>query len=322
MAFHNIRFPVNISYNSSGGPGFMTRVISLDSGSEIRQGRLSLPKYQYNAAYAIRQYEDLEEVKNFFVARNGALHSFRYKDPAAFTTAADHVGATSYLDQVIDASADSGQTVFQLCKRITSGSVTVVLPITKPVDGTVTIGVNGSLESASNYTIDYNTGQLTFTSGLTAGDSVTWGGEYDQHVRFGEETDRLLLSTFDDFSSGSISNIPIVGIMDDVALLDEVPAGGTLEKTITTPYTLDLTVARFFVLVTTDASEDVILPDPDVYNIPTGNNICSIMNMSVSARTLVVKDHDGNTLVTLDPNEGANCHLTVDIGGDKRWYVF
>ncbi len=36
MSFHDVRFPTDISYGSSGGPGFSTAIIEVDSGAEER----------------------------------------------------------------------------------------------------------------------------------------------------------------------------------------------------------------------------------------------------------------------------------------------
>lgn len=322
MAFHNAQFPTDISEGSAGGPGYRTKIVTMASGFEIRQGQWSLPKFQFNVAYGIRTYDDLAAVKDFYIARSGALNSWRFKDLSNYTTASNHRDLSSYTDQVVDSSAADGQTVFQLVQRITDNGTTVIRPVTKPVSGTVTIGVNGLLADPGDYTIDYNLGTLTFMVGLTAGDTVTWGGEFDTHCRFGIEADSLLSATFDDFSSGSITNVPIVEVRDEISVIDMKLAGGKIELTIDSPYTVDLTQGTFFVLVTEDSSEDVILPDPDTYNLATGANLCAIVNGSVSARTLVLKDHDLNTLVTLNPDEGTNCHLTVDADDTKRWYTF
>lgn len=94
-AFHDVLFPPEISYGSSGGPGFNTTVITLDSGAEKRSINWADAKAKYDVSHGIKSREQMEELLDFFYARNGRAYGFRFKDwsdyemerqPLAFTT--------------------------------------------------------------------------------------------------------------------------------------------------------------------------------------------------------------------------------------------
>ena len=54
--------------------------MSTDSGAEHRTARWTDALRQYNARYGVRDQNDLSAVMEFYLAREGALGSFRFKD--------------------------------------------------------------------------------------------------------------------------------------------------------------------------------------------------------------------------------------------------
>ena len=100
MAFHEVRFPDDISRGARGGPERRTQVVELASGDEERNASWADSRRRYDAAYGIRRADDLAAVVAFFEARNGRLHGFRWKDwgdwqlrPAVDAGDADRSGA-------------------------------------------------------------------------------------------------------------------------------------------------------------------------------------------------------------------------------------
>jgi uncharacterized protein (TIGR02217 family) len=120
MAFHEIRFPDNISRGARGGPERRTQIVELASGDEERNASWANSRRRYDVAYGIRRADDLAAVVAFFEARNGRLHGFRYKDWAdfKFCLPSQTPGPT---DQSIGIGNGSA-TLFQLTKRCTSGA--------------------------------------------------------------------------------------------------------------------------------------------------------------------------------------------------------
>ena len=206
MAFHEVRFPDNVSRGARGGPERRTQVVELASGDEERNASWANSRRRYDVAYGIRRADDLAAVVAFFEARNGRLHGFRYKDWADYKSALPSQAITA-TDQQIGTGTGSLQT-FQLAKRYTSGAQTWVRTITKPVAGTVHVAL-GMVEQLSGWTVDTTTGVVTFTTAPATGVIVRAGFEFDVPVRFDSDT---LDVTLDFERLGSITAIPLLEI--------------------------------------------------------------------------------------------------------------
>ena len=204
MAFHEVRFPDNISRGARGGPERRTQVVELASGDEERNASWANSRRRYDVAYGIRHADDLAAVVAFFEARNGRLHGFRYKDWADYKSALPSQAITA-TDQQIGTGTGSQQT-FQLAKRYASGAQTWVRTITKPVAGTVRVAL-GMVEQLSGWTLDTTTGVINFTTAPAGGVIVRAGFEFDVPVRFDSDT---LDVTLDLERLGSITSIPLL----------------------------------------------------------------------------------------------------------------
>ena len=206
MAFHEVRFPDNISRGARGGPERRTQIVELASGDEERNASWADSRRRYDVAYGIRRADDLAAVVAFFEARNGRLHGFRYKDWADYKSALPSHAITP-TDQQIGTGTGSLQT-FQLAKRYISGAQTWVRTIAKPVTGTVRVAL-GMIEQLSGWTLDTTTGVITFTTAPAGGVIVRAGFEFDVPVRFDSDT---LDVTLDFERLGSITSIPLLEI--------------------------------------------------------------------------------------------------------------
>ncbi len=206
MAFHEVRFPDDISRGARGGPERRTQIVELASGDEERNASWASSRRRYDVAYGIRRADDLAAVVAFFEARNGRLHGFRFKDWADYKSC-QPTGSPSATDQPLGAG-DGATTAFQLVKRYASGAQSWTRTITKPVAGSVTIALGGAPQS-SGWSVDTTTGLVTFASAPAAGVAVTAGFAFDVPVRF--DTDTLDV-TLDVERLGSITSIPLVEI--------------------------------------------------------------------------------------------------------------
>ncbi|KGJ14309.1 DUF2460 domain-containing protein [Paracoccus sanguinis] len=206
MAFHDVRFPDNISRGARGGPERRTQIVELASGDEERNASWANSRRRYDVSYGIRRADDLDAVVAFFEARNGRLHGFRFKDWG------DHKSckpseAPNAADQLIG-TGDGTATAFQLVKRYASGAQTWVRTITKPVAGTISIALGG-VSQPSGWTVDPATGTVSFATAPGNGVAVRAGFEFDVPVRF--DSDALDV-TLDIERLGSITSIPLVEI--------------------------------------------------------------------------------------------------------------
>ena len=206
MAFHEIRFPDNISRGARGGPERRTQVVELASGDEERNASWANSRRRYDVAYGIRRADDLAEVVAFFEARNGRLFGFRYKDWADYKSSLPSQVITP-TDQQIGTGTGSLKT-FPLSKRYISGAQTWVRTIAKPVAGTVRVAL-GLVEQMSGWTLDVTTGVVTFSTAPGIGVVVRAGFEFDVPVRFDSDS---LDVTLDVEQLGSITSIPLLEI--------------------------------------------------------------------------------------------------------------
>jgi uncharacterized protein (TIGR02217 family) len=206
MAFHEIRFPDNISRGARGGPERRTQIVELASGDEERNASWANSRRRYDATYGIRRADDLAAVVAFFEARNGRLYGFRWKDWGDYKSCLPS-GTPSASDQAIG-TGDGMTTAFQLAKAYISGAHSWTRSITKPVAGTATVSIDGVVQ-ASDWSVDTTTGLVTFATAPANGTAITAGFEFDVPVRF--DTDRLDV-THDIERLGSITSIPLIEV--------------------------------------------------------------------------------------------------------------
>ena len=208
MAFHDVRFPKNISFGARGGPERRTQVVTLDSGREERNASWADSRRSYDASYGIRSADQIAAVVAFFEARSARLHAFRWKDWSDWRSGLPSLPVTP-TDQALGAG-DGAATVFPLVKRYTSGPTTYTRDITKPVAGTVLVALDG-VAQATGWSVDPLTGLVTFENPPGAGVAVAAGFEFDVPVRF--DSDRLDL-TMNVPHAHSIPSIPIIEVRE------------------------------------------------------------------------------------------------------------
>ncbi len=206
MAFHEVRFPDNISRGARGGPERRTQIVEMASGDEERNGSWADSRRRYDASYGIRKADDLAAVTAFFEARRGRLYGFRWKDWADYKSSLPSAIITA-LDQPIGIGTGAA-TAFQLVKLYTSGGQSWTRTITKPVAGTVAVALNG-VPQITGWTVNTTTGVITFAAAPAPGVAITAGFEFDVPVRF--DTDTLDL-TLDFERLGSITSIPLIEV--------------------------------------------------------------------------------------------------------------
>ncbi len=210
MAFHDIRFPANLSFGSVGGPERRTEIVALQNGFEERNTPWAHSRRRYDAGVGLRSLDDVETLIAFFEARQGQLHGFRWKDWSDYKSCPAS-RATSPLDQVIG-TGDGQRSVFPLQKTYRSGTQTYVRPITKPVSGTVTVAVAQDPKVLGlEFFVDTATGLITFDVPPALGTEVSAGFEFDVPVRF--DTDRIQTSVAS-FQAGDVPTVPVMEIRE------------------------------------------------------------------------------------------------------------
>ena len=142
MAFHEVRFPANLSFGSVGGPERRTEVVALTNGFEERNTPWAEARRRYDAGVSLRSSRRYR----------GSDRLFRGASGAAACLSLEGLGGLQELQVVCDhrvrGSADRVEgdgvgTTFQLVKTYASGPHAQVRRIVKPVAGTVRVGLAG-----------------------------------------------------------------------------------------------------------------------------------------------------------------------------------
>lgn len=208
MAFHDIRFPASLSFGALGGPERRTEIVTLANGHEERNTPWEHSRRRYDAGMGLRSLDDLETLIAFFEARRGQLHAFRWKDWADWKSSTPSQ-PTAPTDQRLGLG-DGITTAFQLRKRYRSGEQDYWRPITKPVAGTVTVAIADDQKvEGSDFSVDTDTGIITFLVPPDIGALVTAGFEFDVPVRF--DTDRIAVSLAS-YKAGQVPDVPVVEV--------------------------------------------------------------------------------------------------------------
>jgi len=202
--FHDVRFPTDISYGSSGGPEFSTEVVELGSGREQRNINWSYARERWNVAYGVKAQEQLDALIRFFYARRGRAYGFRFKNHNDCQVDDSEIGL-----------GDGSTTEFQLVCSYTDAGGTFTRKISKPVSGNVHIFIDGQEvdpdDSVTPWSVDHATGLVTIGSIAppSSGEVITATFDFDIPVRF--DTDYLPV-TLETYLAKS-ANVPIVEIM-------------------------------------------------------------------------------------------------------------
>ena len=206
--FHEVRFPLDVSLGSRGGPVRRTDIVTLASGREHRNARLAHSRRRYDAGLGVRTLDALHAVLAFFEERRGRLYGFRFRDRVDHRSGPPSLAITA-LDQPIG-TGDGATTSFQLAKRYGGAHAPYLRPIHKPVAGSVRVAVNGAVLTGSGYFCDATTGVVTLSGPAPTGAAITAGYEFDVPVRFDTDELEIDLSVFE---AGEIPNIPLLEIV-------------------------------------------------------------------------------------------------------------
>ncbi len=209
MSFIDVQFPTDIAYGSAGGPTYNTSVVSIKSGREKRNINWNYPRIEFDVSYGVREMPELESLIAFFHIVQGKGRTFRFKDFSDWKSCKTE-NTPAFDDQNIG-TGDGSTTEFQIYKSYSySGSVRQSRKITKPVSGTVLVGINGT-EQTSGWSVDTSTGVITFDSAPSDGANITAGYEFDIEARFDTDT---LSTNLEDYRTGSIE-VPVIEVKYD-----------------------------------------------------------------------------------------------------------
>ncbi|UOA26868.1 DUF2460 domain-containing protein [Pseudosulfitobacter sp. DSM 107133] len=208
MNFHEVRFPASLSFGSLGGPERRTEIVTLANGYEERNTPWAHSRRRYDAGLGMRSLDDIEALIAFFEARRGQMFGFRWKDWADFKSSRAS-GKVAFDDQVI-AVGDGETLAYPLVKTYHSGAHSYDRIITKPVAGTVRVGVaQDELQEGVDYEVDVTSGIVSFAHAPDPQMQIVAGFEFDVPVRFA--TDQIQTSVAS-FQAGQVPDVPVVEV--------------------------------------------------------------------------------------------------------------
>lgn len=197
MTFHDVRLPDEIEQGAAGGPVFQTTILPLSSGGEQRNIDWSEARHEWELAYGIDDKASYDAVRQFFFARRGQAHTFRFKDWSDYELVDEPIGI-----------GDGVNKTFQIIRVYEgSGPAPYYRRITRPVAGTVVLKVDGVVTAAT----DNGLGIYTFASAPADGAEVTCSCEFDMCVRF--NTDKFQLELTQP-GAGAIGSLPVLEVRE------------------------------------------------------------------------------------------------------------
>lgn len=190
------RFPVDISYGSTGGPEYNTEVLITTNGSEHRSSKWQVPKMRFNVSIGIKNEIQMQQILTFFRVCKGRQIAFRYKDWSDFKAVDEEVKFLGKNSLQLIKSYKLDQEIMD--QRI----------IKKPVKNTVRLSVRGKELNQNEFSVDYTTGIATLKEAIDNEiKRITATFEFDISARF--DTDYLPVA-IENYSFFSLPEIPIV----------------------------------------------------------------------------------------------------------------
>lgn len=315
MAFHEVRYPIGVLYESAGGPEHSTGVAEGAGGGSERTSHWPNAKRSYVARIK-KTWDAMAQATDFYIARKGPAIGFRWKDDMDFTTAVNHRDPPSMTDAVIGvATGASGQ--FQLKTQYSDGlGGFVSRTLQKPVSGTAlvskTTGAGAPVQVTSNITIDYTTGLVTINAGLTAGDVIKGGSEFDVPAQFNPEMDKNFKPVISNYNVSEIPDMLIDEMVGDVTSPDRFYYGGGSLVTATARF--NITFAMGKVVLYTGGTTTALMPDST--DLELGGFYFAVTNGG--AGTLTIRTFDSvSVIVTLTTGKSAFFAIFNDGTGNK-----
>lgn len=317
MAFEETIFPEKISIGSSGGPGHNTVVVRTDSGHEERISRWSIPLRRYNIRWDNRDMDDHTELLKFYIGLGGAAIGFRFKDFDDFSTDATGRGTPAATDVEIG-TGDGSKVEFQLFKEYEQGTVTKTRNLQKIISSSVTVEVDGVPQTeTTHYTVNYNTGIITFNTAPAGGLLVTAGCQFHVPVRFSEETDDLLELVREGHDMGSLQNVALVEIRDGLELPGVEYQGGA--QNISTSIDMLLTPQDGKALKILVGAAAVTIRLLSAALLPSGGTFHIIEADATGVHNWNLEDQGGAGIVTMTPGDVKELYIGIDGAGANIW---
>lgn len=320
-------FPVKVSRDARGGPGFATLQRQSSEGWSYRMPRYSRPLCSWDVSHARRSDDFIAYMLKFLRGRRGALRGFRFRDPFDWTTAPDGQSApstTDYTHRHCVGAGDGSATQWQLVKwyRPINSRIRRPRPITRPTyagveaEHAIYVWIDGVLKTVTtDYSIGTSNGVLTFTSPPAAGSMIEWAGTFHVASRFDTPWDERSMARLTTAEVQDILGMPVVEIREAVDFADGIAdAGGYRLRQIPASQHCVLTLSEGMLqdIQPLGSGTKVFLPQP--LSAPPGGPYVIVRNVGSAALSIV--DANENAVVT---SLAVNAWAELWIDDAKGW---
>jgi uncharacterized protein (TIGR02217 family) len=172
-----------LAWSVTKTPTFQTRIQRAASGRELRALDYPYPLWQFALVFDFLRdnptagYDELRTLMGFFMLCQGAFGTFLFRDPSDFQVTGQQFG-----------TGNASTSVFQLQRAVgtTLPNGGFFEPITAPnVVGAIYL--NGITQNPASYSVDSNTGLVTFNTAPGSGLIITADFSYYFRCRFIED---------------------------------------------------------------------------------------------------------------------------------------
>ena len=214
----DLEFPRRIALGAQRRPRWETELVQTRGGHVLTLSDWRDALHEYDVSFAVRVAADYDLIVQHFHGARGRRHTFPFRDPLDYKVVASR-------GLIIDADGDSPTTAFQLVKQYGSGTTKWQRPITRPSTGTLAVyrlRGGSTTDITASTTIDYTTGQVTFSGGVYlpgSGDVLSWSGEFWVPCRYAEDS---LPAVIVDKRAGSRSDLSgLLVRCDSIKILED-----------------------------------------------------------------------------------------------------
>lgn len=173
-----------LAWSVTKAPTFQTRIQRAVSGRELRALDYPYPLWQFSLVFNFLRdnpsagYDELRTLMGFFLSCQGAYGTFLFQDPS------DHQIAGQYLG-----TGDSSTAAFQLQRAMGTGlpGGGFIEPIVAP-NSLGAIYLDGITQNPADYTVDPDTGIVTFATPPSTGLAITADFSYWFRCRFVDDS--------------------------------------------------------------------------------------------------------------------------------------
>lgn len=158
------------------------QVVETRSGTEEINGLWSHSRREYEIVLGTNEMNLRDALEVFWEGRRGSLYGFLLEDPVDFSTAA--YGSSVADDDQPLGTGDGTETQFQMVKVFDDILRPYTWNIRRPKMDTVLIAIDENPVAEADYTVDDETGIVTFDTAPADGAVITFGCEYYIPVRF------------------------------------------------------------------------------------------------------------------------------------------